>query len=173
MGFVSWCVLSLLVLGITSQFVAAQEADKSAYVARATSKSVNFPGIPPCMTGAVQSGDPGKGNATLLLKAQTGCMVPWHWHTPTERLMMVSGRAKAEMKGGSPVVLRPGDFLYLAAKHVHQFTCQASCSLFDVTGDAPFDVHYVDANGNEIPPEQALKSAPAAKKKAENAAKQQ
>ena len=164
MRFVSWCVVSVFVLGLTSQFVAAQEADKSAYVAGATSKFVNFPGIPPGMTGAVQSGDPGKGNATLLLKAQTGCKVPWHWHTPTERVMMVSGRAKAEMKDGSPVVLRPGDFLYLAAKHAHQFTCQASCSLFDVTGDAPFDVHYVDANGNEIPPEQALKPAPSAKK---------
>jgi hypothetical protein len=55
---------------------------------------------------------------------------------------------------------------------VHQFTWQASCTLFDVTGDAPFDVHHVDANGNEIPPEQALKPASAAKKKAEKAAQQ-
>lgn len=170
MRFTSGCVVSLFVLGITLQLVAGQEADKSSYVTSATSKFVNFPGIPPCMTGAVQSGDPGKGNATLLLRAQNGCVVPWHWHTPSERLMMVSGHAKAEMKDGKPAVLRPGDFLYLTSKHVHQFTCQASCTLFDVTGDAPFDVHYLDANGNEIPPEQALKPASAAKKKAEKAA---
>ena len=124
------------------------------------------------MTGAVQRGDPGQGNAVLLLKAKTGGVVSWHWHTPSERLMMVSGRVKADMKDGSPAELHAGDFLYLASKHVHQFTCQTSCTLFDVTGDAPFDVHYVDANGNEIPPEQALKPASAAKKKAEKAAQQ-
>jgi hypothetical protein len=83
MRFTSGCVVSLFVLGITLQLVAGQEADKSSYVASATSKFVNFPGIPPCMTGAVQSGDPGKGNATLLLRAQNGCVVPWHWHTPS------------------------------------------------------------------------------------------
>ena len=162
----------LFVLGITLQLVAAQEADKSSYVAGASSKFVNFPGIPACMTGAVQSGNPGKGNATLLLKARSGCMVPWHWHTPTERLMMISGRARTEMKDGKPAVLHPGDFLYLTSKHVHQFTCHASCTLFDVTGDAPFDVHYVDATGSEIPPEQELKPASAAKKKTEKAAQQ-
>jgi len=72
----------------------------------------------------------------LLLKAKTGCVVSWHWHTPSERLMMVSGRAKADMKDGSPAELHAGDFLYLASKHGHQFTCQTSCTLFDVTGDA-------------------------------------
>ena len=79
--------------------------------------------------------------------------------------MMVSGCGKADMKDGTPAALHPGDFLDLASKHVHQFTCQAACTLFDVTGDAPFDIHYADANGSEIPPEQALKAAPAIKKK--------
>ena len=80
--------------------------------------------------------------------------------------MMVSGRAKVEMKDGDPVTLRPGDFVYLTAKHVHQFTCQASCMMFDMSEGAPFDIHYVDASGNEIPAEQALKSKakPGAKK---------
>jgi hypothetical protein len=34
-----------------------------------------------------------------------------------------------------------------------------------VTGDAPFEIHYADANGSEIPPEPALKAAPAITKK--------
>jgi mannose-6-phosphate isomerase-like protein (cupin superfamily) len=62
--------------------------------------------------------------------------------------MLVSGRAKAEMKVGSPVTLRAGDLLYLATKHTHQFTCELSCKMFEVTGDARFDVHYVDGSGN-------------------------
>ena len=155
MRFVSWCVVSVFVLGLTSQFVAAQEADKSAYVAGATSKFVNFPGIPPGMTGAVQSGDPGKGNATLLLKAQTGCKVPWHWHTPTEHVMIVSGSAKVEMRGGNSATLGPGGYAMMPSKHVHQFTCTSACSAF-VNSDGAFDIHYLDANGKEIPPDTAL-----------------
>jgi quercetin dioxygenase-like cupin family protein len=150
-----WLVGSLLVFSI---WAAAQESDKPNYMAASTSKFTNFPGVPQCMTGAVQQGDPSKGDAVLLLKAKTGCIVPWHWHTATERVMMVSGRAKADMKDGSPATLRAGDFLNLDPKHIHQFTCQMSCTLFDISSSAPFDIHYVDAAGNEIPAEQALKA---------------
>jgi quercetin dioxygenase-like cupin family protein len=154
----------LLAFALLSLSMAAQESDKPDYIAAATSKFTNFPGIPQCTRGAVQQGDPSKTEAVLLLKAQPGCKVPWHWHTPTERLMMVSGRAKVEMKDGSPVTLRAGDFLNLDPKHIHQFTCQMSCTLFDISSGAPFDVHYVDDGGNEIPPEQALKTKAAATK---------
>jgi len=176
MSFARSVSLSLLVLAIfaiTSQLLLAQQSDKPLYVAGITSKFTNFPGVPQCMLGAVQEGDPSKGNAVLLLKAQSGCMVPWHWHTPSEQLMMVSGRAKAEMKDGAPVILRAGDYLNLTSKHVHQFTCLASCMLFDVTAAAPFDVHYVDAIGNEIPAEQALKAAPKPAKTMAKPAKQE
>jgi hypothetical protein len=32
--------------------------------------------------------------------------------------------------------------------------------MFDVTGDARFDIHYVDASGAEVPPDQALPAKP-------------
>jgi quercetin dioxygenase-like cupin family protein len=156
----------LLVAGMAAQTTSAQEAGKSTYVAGATSKFINFPGIPGCAQGAVQKGDPFKGDAVLLLKVKPGCVIPWHWHTPVESLMMVSGRAKVEMKDGSPAALRAGDFLDLPSKHIHQFTCLAACLLFDVSTGAPFDIHYVDSSGNEIPADQVLKAkakAPAKK----------
>jgi quercetin dioxygenase-like cupin family protein len=163
MRFKKFCAFgSILFLTIS---VAAQDTDKSNYVAAATTKFANFPGIPECFVGAAQQGDPSKGDAVLLLKGKTGCMIPWHWHTALERLMMVSGRAKVEMKDGSPVTLHAGDFVNLASKHPHQFTCQLSCTLFDVSTGAPFDIHYVDASGNEIPLEQALKAKASAAKK--------
>ena len=162
MRFGKYCVLGLIVCFAIS--VAAQDSDTSAYVANATSKFVNFPGIPECFVGAVQQGDPSKGDAVLLLKGKTGCVIPWHWHTALERLMMVSGRAKVEMKDGSPATVRAGDFVNLNSKHVHQFTCQLSCTLFDVSTGAPFDIHYVDASGTEIPPDQALKARASAAK---------
>jgi len=150
--------------------LSAQESGQPNYAAAAATKFSVFPGIPDCATTAAQQGDPGKGNAVLLVKTHTGCVVPWHWHTTSERLMMVSGRAKVEMKDATAASLRPGDFILMEAKHIHQFTCSATCMFFAVTGDAPFDIHYVDASGNEIPADQALKAKPkatASKKKPE------
>jgi quercetin dioxygenase-like cupin family protein len=163
MRFTSSCVVSLILCAAIS--MTAQDSDKSVYVASGTSKFVNFPGVPECFMGSVQQGDPSKGDAVLLLKGKTGCVIPRHWHTDIERLMMVSGRAKVEMKDGSPAtVVRPGDFVNLDSKHVHQFTCQLTCMLFDVSTGAPFDIHYVDATGSEIPPDQALKAKASAAK---------
>ena len=50
-----------------------------------------------------------------------------------------------------------GDYAYLTAKGIHQFTCVSSCLFYDVT-DGAFDIHYVKADGSEISPEEALKS---------------
>ena len=112
-------------------------------------------GLPSCVTLAVESGDPAKGASVIIFKAATGCLIPWHWHTPTEHVMMVSGSAKLEMKGGASAILGPGGFALLPGKHVHQFTCVSACSAF-INSNAAFDIHYVDAAGKEIPPDAAL-----------------
>jgi Cupin domain. len=112
-------------------------------------------GMPSCVTMAVENGDPTKGPSVIIFKGTAGCMFPWHWHTPTEHVMIVSGSAKVEMKGGNSAVLGPGGYAKMPSKHVHQFTCVSACSAF-VNSEGAFDMHYVDANGKEIPPEQAL-----------------
>jgi quercetin dioxygenase-like cupin family protein len=142
-----------------------QAEDKMVYAARSASKFANLPGLPTCMTLSVQDGDPSKGASVILAKFTAGCDVPWHWHTATEHLMFVSGRGSGEMKGGSPVTLSAGDYLLLPGKSIHQFTCSAGCTVFLVI-DGTFDIHYVDASGKEISPDEALKSkakAPAKK----------
>ena len=125
---------------------------------------VHFPGMPTCSTGSVQNGDPTKGPSIILAKVTTGCVFPWHWHTPNEHLMLVSGVARAEMKDGPSVTLRAGGFALMPSQHVHRFTCTKSCTLY-IYSDATFDIHYVDGQGQEIPPDDALKkhstSAPA------------
>jgi quercetin dioxygenase-like cupin family protein len=114
-------------------------------------------GMPQCVTLAVQSGDPSKGGSTIVFKASPGCVIPWHWHTPTEQVMIVSGSAKVEMKDmGKTQVLGAGGYALMPSKHVHQFTCTTACSAF-VVSDAAFDIHYVDAKGSEIAPDAALK----------------
>jgi quercetin dioxygenase-like cupin family protein len=115
-----------------------------------------LPAMPDCAAGAAMNGDPMKGAATLLLKLKANCTIPWHWHTATEQVMMVSGSGKMEMKDmGKPTVLTAGGFAFLPAKHVHTLTCQAECMLF-VSSDGAFDIHYIDANGKEIEPAKAL-----------------
>src|SRR5205085_298186 len=81
-------------------------------------------GMPTCVTMAVESGDPTKGASVIVFKGTAGCTIPWHWHTPTEQVMIVSGSAKVEMKAsGKTAVLGPGGFAMMPSKHVHQFTC--------------------------------------------------
>src|SRR5688572_11996332 len=116
-----------------------------------------FPGLPKCTPGSVKSGDPAKGPSIILAKAETGCIVPWHWHSPNEHLMMVKGVARVDMLSGKPITLRAGGYAMLPGKHVHQFVCTNSC-VFYVHSDAPFDIHYVDRQGKEISPDQALAS---------------
>jgi hypothetical protein len=60
--------------------------------------------------------------------------------------------------------IRHGDFAYLPARHVHRATClsAAPCLVF-LTSDAAFDIHWVDATGQDIPLEAALKAAKSAK----------
>lgn len=113
-------------------------------------------GLPQCTTLAVESGDPSKGPSVIVFKGTAGCVIPWHWHTPTEHVMVVSGSARMQMKDdNSTAVLGPGGYAMLPSKHVHQFTCTSACSAF-VSSDGAFDIHYVDANGTEISPDVAL-----------------
>ncbi len=146
---------SLLLLGLSSLLI-AQDAGSMTYAAAATSKFGNMAGLPTCVTLSVQRGDPSKGPAAILLKFKPGCVIPWHWHTAAEQLIVVSGTGKAEMKDGKPVTVHPGDYLFLPAKSIHEFTAVSTVTMFDLP-DGPFDIHYADASGTEIPPDEALK----------------
>jgi quercetin dioxygenase-like cupin family protein len=120
-------------------------------------KFVTVPGLPTCSPGSVQSGDPTKGPSIILAKVAAGCSIPWHWHTPNEHLMIVSGVARVEMKDGKPLTLRAGGFAMMPSRHVHQFRCDRSCVLY-IYSDVAFDIHYVDGKGKEISPGEALKA---------------
>jgi quercetin dioxygenase-like cupin family protein len=151
-------MLSILSLFMLASAGYAQDSDAMTFASAAKSKFVNMPVLPQCLTVAVQRGDPGKGPSVLLLKFKAGCVVPWHWHTAAEGLMLVSGTGRAEMKGGgAPITMRAGDYAFLPGKSVHQFAAMTNVVMFD-SPEAAFDIHYVDGSGNEIPPDKALRS---------------
>jgi len=147
--------LLVTVVAVASISCSAVAEDKMVYAARSTSRFVNLPGLPACMTLSVQDGNPSKSAAVILAKFASRCVVPWHWHTATEHLMMISGLGKGAMKDGSSVALSAGDYLLLPGKSIHQFHCVTTCTLFLSIAGA-FDIHYVDAGGKEIPPDQVL-----------------
>ncbi len=77
----------------------AQEPSEKAVIANMDAlKFVTFPNLPDCFTGAVVKGDPNQGASVFLIKGSAGCGVPWHWHTPNEEVMMVTGTARLQMK---------------------------------------------------------------------------
>ena len=148
-----------LALGASLVFSASLYAQDAHPMARnvAQMKLVNFPGMPTCGTGSVENGDPSKGPSIIYAKMNAGCVFPWHWHTPVERLMIVSGTAIAEPKDGKAFTLHAGAFVLMPSRHIHRFSCPSGCTLY-VDSDMPFDMHYVDKQGNEISPEVALKA---------------
>ena len=152
-----WLFTASLIM-VTSASAQGQEmSGKSAGQNVTEMKFVTVPGLPTCAPGSVQSGDPTKGPSIILAKVSAGCSIPWHWHTPNENLMMVRGVARLEMKDGKPFTLTAGGFAMMPSRHSHQFRCEQACLLY-IYSDAPFDIHYVDKQGNEISPADALKA---------------
>lgn len=153
-----------LAASVSVSDLAAQGPDEKPIVSlAATAKYGVVPNAPECFTVAVEQGDPTKGASVILAKFATGCVAPFHWHTPSETAMVVSGALEIQMKDDKSLVTHHGDFAYLPSHHVHRATCLSSapCIVF-LTSDAAFDIHWVNAAGQEIPLEAALKAAKSA-----------
>jgi mannose-6-phosphate isomerase-like protein (cupin superfamily) len=121
-----------------------------------TVKYIPIPDMPACATAAILRGDPRTGPAWVYLKLDSGCRVPWHWHSANETLVVISGKGTIEMKDGPTIPLTPGAYAALPSHHQHQSICTRSCLFFNAADDA-FDIHYMDPAGNEISLEEALK----------------
>ena len=153
-----FCLFTLALLLFFSASAQGQEmAGQSAGRNVGQMKLMTIPPLPTCARGSVQSGDPSKGPSVIFAKIPAGCSIPWHWHTPNEHVMIVSGVARFEMKDGKPLTLRAGGFALMPSHHVHQFRCLRACQLY-IYSDVPFDIHYVDKQGNELSPREALKA---------------
>jgi quercetin dioxygenase-like cupin family protein len=96
---------------------------------------------------AVLHGDPGKPNADAFLKIPAGALIPEHWHTSAERMILVAGEMQVTYRGQSAVTLRPGMYAYGPPKHLHSGSCNKGgedCVLF-IAFEAPIDAHPVES----------------------------
>ena len=115
------------------------------------------PNVPACAKVAVLRENPANGASVNVAKWPAGCRVPKHWHTPNLELIMISGKMRLETEGNK--MLQAGDYVFLPSRHHHEFPCATAC-VFYLISDGPFDIHYVDIDGKEIPAEQALRRPP-------------
>ncbi len=97
-----------------------------------------------CLDSTLENGDPAKGASTFILRAAPNCMVPLHYHTAEEQLIVVRGNVQTGMDGVSPRVLQAGGFAMMPGKEKHWFTCKsnADCLMF-VTFDRAYDIFWV------------------------------
>jgi quercetin dioxygenase-like cupin family protein len=100
-----------------------------------------------CLLSAVEAGNPATGPSTIILKAPPNCLVPWHYHTAEEQLIVTEGSVRTEMDGMPAHSLGPGGFATMPSKAKHQFSCQSktACVMF-VTFDRTYDIFWVKDN---------------------------
>ena len=98
---------------------------------------------------AVLHGDPAKDNADIFLKVPANSILPHHWHTSAERIVLVSGELHVTYDGHKTAVLKPGTYAYGPAKLPHKAECKNAgpCVLF-IAFESPVDA---------VPSEAALK----------------
>jgi quercetin dioxygenase-like cupin family protein len=154
--FLAAAVSALFAISVSTQ----EMSDQPIVSKTSAQKYAAVPGFPDCATLAPLRGDPSKGSSVVEIKMTPGCIVPWHWHSNPESAIPLSGLIEVSMQNEKPVILTNGDFGYIPAKHIHQAKCTGSkpCAAVFLL-DGPFDIHYVDKSGLEIPAEKALADA--------------
>lgn len=109
-------------------------------------RDVQFPQghNPECLQFSIENGDLKTGPATAIMKAAPNCVVPAHYHTAEEQLLIVHGELSTGMEGMPDRVLGPGGFAMMASRQVHWFACTAKeeCLMF-VTFDRAYDIVWV------------------------------
>ena len=133
--------LMALLVAVAASSRGQEQISKRGIVTPPTSANLVFDGEPACLKVARENGDPDKGASTFLLEAPSGCVVPAHYHTAEEQLMVVRGDVLTGMEGMAEATLGPGGFAMMPGKAMHWFSCKSkdACLMF-VTFDRKYDI---------------------------------
>jgi uncharacterized RmlC-like cupin family protein len=84
----------------------------------------------------------------IFLKVPAKSIIPLHWHTSAERMVLVAGELHVTYDGQKPAILRPGTYAYGPAKHPHSAYCASTdpCVLF-IAFESPLDAVPVEIAG--------------------------
>ncbi len=133
--------LLVILVAVTASSRGQGQASPHGIVTPLAGATLVFDGEPACLRVARENGDPDKGPSTFLLEAPSGCVVPAHYHTAEEQLMVVRGDVLTGMDGIAETTLGPGGFAMMPSKAMHWFTCKSkdACLMF-VTFDRTYDI---------------------------------
>ena len=133
--------LAILLVAVGASSRGQGQISPRGIVTPLSSAKLVFDGEPACLKVARENGDPDKGASTFLLEAPSGCVVPPHYHTAEEQLIVVRGDVLTGMDGMAEATLGPGGFAMMPSKAMHWFTCQSkgACLMF-VTFDRTYDI---------------------------------
>src|ERR1700691_454357 len=133
--------LMALLVAVAASSRGQEQISKRGIVNPLANANLVFDGEPACLKVARENGDPDKGPSTFLLQAPSGCVVPAHYHTAEEQLMVVRGDLLTGMDGMPEITLGPGGFAMMPSKAMHWFTCKSknTCLMF-VTFDRMYDI---------------------------------
>ncbi|GAB2650884.1 cupin domain-containing protein [Arenimonas aestuarii] len=94
---------------------------------------------------AVLHGDPAGPSSDVFFKVPGGSVIPHHWHTSPERMVLVSGELEVRYDGQESRTLRAGMYAYGPARLGHSAVCAAGepCILF-ISFTAPVDAVPTD-----------------------------
>src|ERR1700683_2320509 len=94
----------------------------------------------PCLSTALEAGDPDTGPSAILVKMDKGCVYAWHFHTAIEEIIVIKGEFKVEMFSMPPAILGPGGYVQVPSNEKHQYSCSAKGEcLWFVRIDRVFD----------------------------------
>ena len=140
-------VCGFLLLALTLSGQAPSSGPKRGVVRQLS--EVKFPpgDGPDCLQFFLENGDLKAGPSTAIMKAAPSCVVPPHYHTAEEQLIIVKGDVSTGMLGLQDTILGPGGFAMMPSKQPHWFTCTAKeeCLMF-VTFDRAYDIVWLKPN---------------------------
>jgi len=102
-----------------------------------------IPNMKPGAERVVLRQDPITGATELLARYPEGYIVPWHWHTANERLVVLEGKFRIEQKNHQ-IELERGGFVYQPGRNIHQVSCGSDECMYYALWDGPWDINYVD-----------------------------
>ena len=145
------CIL-LMAAGPVSMVHAADVTMESPQVRNL--RDIKFTPDPDDPTGACQMsvlrGNLAKGPSAIAYKSdRKTCVVPLHWHSSAEWLVVLYGSGQLEIKGQKPAHLTTGGFYFQPAHQIGGGTFKPNTLIF-ISFDGPADTHWVDEKGHEI-----------------------
>ena len=141
----------LFLLGLIGSFTHAQVfAQEQALTRTARDTQLKWGPCPPFLpkgcTIAVLHGDPAKDNVDVFFKVPAKSIIPLHWHTSAERMVLVAGELHVTYDGQKKAVLKSGTYAYGPAKRPHKGFCASAvpCVLF-IAFESPLDAVPVES----------------------------